>query len=103
MVRNETNPASDEKIERRQALAHKVTRLVDDLPLFPTSIDALLVSGVKPSIDGMEILRLIECDPTGEILATLLSTQVLTKLSLSAADFEKAGSMYKARIEKTSQ
>jgi hypothetical protein len=27
-------------------------------------------------------------DPSGEILATLLATQVLTKLSLSTADFE---------------
>jgi HD-like signal output (HDOD) protein len=36
---------------------------VNDLPLFPTNIDALLVSAVKPSMDGMEMLRLIDSDP----------------------------------------
>jgi len=63
MVKNETKPSSDGNISKRRALAHKITRLVDDLPLFPTNIDSLLVSAVKPSMDGMEMLRLIESDP----------------------------------------
>lgn len=36
-------------------------------------------------------------DPSGEILETLLATKVLTKLNLSAADFDKAKNIYKSR------
>ena len=36
-------------------------------------------------------------DPSGEILATLLATQVLSKLDLSETDFEKAKQMYRSR------
>ena len=38
-------------------------------------------------------------DPSGEILATLLATEVLTKLNLSAADFNRAKNIYKTRTE----
>jgi len=36
-------------------------------------------------------------DPSGEILATLLATEVLSKLNLSGADFNKAKEMYRSR------
>ena len=36
-------------------------------------------------------------DPSGEILETLLATKILTKLNLSAADFDKAKNIYKSR------
>jgi len=63
VVKKETNLPSDEDIRKHGPLAQKISRLVDDLPLFPTNIDALLVSAVKPSMDGVEMLRLIESDP----------------------------------------
>jgi hypothetical protein len=36
-------------------------------------------------------------DPSGEILATLLATEVLAKLKLSADDFDEARNIYKSR------
>jgi len=63
MVKNETDLHTGGNTNERRTLSQKVTRLVDDLPLFPTNIDALLVSAVKPSMDGVEMLRLIESDP----------------------------------------
>ncbi len=63
MVKKETNLPSGENIQEHGALTQKISRLIDDLPLFPTNVDALLVSAVKPSMDGVEMLRLIESDP----------------------------------------
>jgi HD-like signal output (HDOD) protein len=38
-------------------------------------------------------------DPSGEILATLLATEVLAKLKLSADDFDEARNIYKSRTQ----
>jgi len=62
MLKNESQQSSDENNKRKE-LSHKITQLVDGLPLFPTDIDRLLTAAVKPSEDGTEILRLIESDP----------------------------------------
>ena len=48
---------------KREQVSRKITQLVDDLPLFPTDINQLLSTAVKPTEDGTEILRLIESDP----------------------------------------
>jgi HD-like signal output (HDOD) protein len=56
--------------KRKGELAHKITKLVDKLPLFPHNIDELLTTAVKPGKDNKEILRLIESDP--ELSAELL-------------------------------
>jgi HD-like signal output (HDOD) protein len=48
---------------KREALARRIAELVDDLPLFPTDVNQLLVTAVKPSADGAEMLRLMESDP----------------------------------------
>lgn len=50
-------------MSRRKELSQRITLLVDSLPLFPTDIDGLLSAAVKPSKDGVELLRLIESDP----------------------------------------
>lgn len=50
-------------MDKRKELSERITQLVDGLPLFPTDIDNLLSSAVKPSEDGIELLRLIESDP----------------------------------------
>ena len=63
MLENESQQFSDENINKRKELSHKITHLVDGLPLFPTDIDRLLTAAVKPSEDSTEILRLIESDP----------------------------------------
>jgi len=63
VVKKEDNLPSGENSRKRGPLAEKISRLVDSLPLFPTNINALLVSAVKPSMDGVEMLRLIESDP----------------------------------------
>jgi HD-like signal output (HDOD) protein len=57
-------------MDKRKVLSQRITRLVDSLPLFPTDIDGLLSAAVKPSEDGVELLRLIESDPKlcGELL-----------------------------------
>jgi len=50
-------------MDKRKELSHRITQLVDSLPLFPTDIDRLLSAAVKPSEDGTELLRLIGSDP----------------------------------------
>jgi len=50
-------------MKKKKELLHRITQLVDSLPLFPTDIDKLLSAAVKPSEDNREILRLIERDP----------------------------------------
>jgi HD-like signal output (HDOD) protein len=57
-------------MRKREELSNRITQLVDELPLFPTDIDGLLSAAVKPSEDGVELLRLIESDPklSGELL-----------------------------------
>ena len=57
-------------MDKRKVLSQRITRLVDSLPLFPTDIDVLLSAAVKPSEDGVELLRLIESDTklSGELL-----------------------------------
>jgi HD-like signal output (HDOD) protein len=57
-------------MNKRKELSQRITLLVDSLPLFPTDIDGLLSAAVKPSKDGVELLRLIESDPklSGEML-----------------------------------
>ncbi len=57
-------------MDKRKELSARITQLVDGLPLFPTDIDNLLSSAIKPSEDGVELLRLIESDPalSGELL-----------------------------------
>jgi HD-like signal output (HDOD) protein len=47
---------------KRDEVSRRITQLVDDLPLFPTDINQLLTAAVKPSEDGIEMLRLIESD-----------------------------------------
>ncbi|MHC4488224.1 MAG: HDOD domain-containing protein [Planctomycetota bacterium] len=49
-------------MDKKKELSHRITQLVDSLPLFPTDIDRLLSAAVKPSKDGRELLRLIESD-----------------------------------------
>ena len=57
-------------MNKRKELSKRITMLVDRLPLFPTDIDRLLSAAIKPSEDGVELLRLIESDPElrGEML-----------------------------------
>ena len=57
-------------MDKRKVLSDRITQLVDRLPLFPTDIDGLLSAAVKPSEDGVELLRLIESEPklSGELL-----------------------------------
>lgn len=55
--------SSAPKTSKREQVSRKITKLVDNLPLFPTDIDQLLTAAVKPTEDGREILRLIESDP----------------------------------------
>ena len=75
MVGNNSRNSSAPDAGKRDEVSRKITRLVDDLPLFPTDINQLLTSAVKPSEDGKELLRLIESDSKlrGELLA-LVST-----------------------------
>ncbi|MCJ7692758.1 MAG: HDOD domain-containing protein, partial [Sedimentisphaerales bacterium] len=58
------------QMDKRKEMSDRITQLVDSLPLFPTDIDGLLSAAVKPSEDGVELLRLIESDPklSGELL-----------------------------------
>ena len=57
-------------MDKKKELSRRITELIDGLPLFPTDIDGLLSAAVKPSEDGVELLRLIESDPKlrGELL-----------------------------------
>ncbi|UCC97859.1 MAG: HDOD domain-containing protein [Phycisphaerales bacterium] len=59
--RNESETGANNN--KRETIARRVAELVDDLPLFPTDVNRLLVAAVKPSTDGREMLRLMESDP----------------------------------------
>jgi len=95
--KSKNSPASN--VNKRQQVSRKITRLVDDLPLFPTDTNQLFSTAVKPAEDGTEILRLIESNPSGEILAMLLATKILNKLDLTPVDFEKARDQYESRTQ----
>jgi len=60
----------EKKMSEKQELSRKITQLVHRLPLFPSDVDKLLTTAVKPSKDTAEILRLIQTDPR-------LSTELL--------------------------
>jgi HD-like signal output (HDOD) protein len=62
MLDKDSHNSSAPNTSEREQISRKITRLVDDLPLFPTDINQLLTAAVKPSEDGIEILRLIESD-----------------------------------------
>ncbi|HCO96912.1 MAG TPA: hypothetical protein DIU00_23740 [Phycisphaerales bacterium] len=62
MLGNESQDSPATNANKREQVSRKITHLVDDLPLFPTDINQLLSTAVKPTEDGMEILRLIESD-----------------------------------------
>jgi len=63
MLDNESQSSPAPNANKREQVSRKITQLVDDLPLFPTDINQLLSSAVKPAEEGTEILRLIESDP----------------------------------------
>lgn len=63
MLGNESQNSPAPNANKREQVSRKITQLVDDLPLFPTDINQLLSSAVKPAEEGTEILRLIESDP----------------------------------------
>jgi len=62
MLGNESQNSPASNASKREQVSRKITQLVDDLPLFPTDINQLLSSAIKPTEDGTEILRLIESD-----------------------------------------
>ena len=62
MLGSDSQNSSAPNADKRDEVSRKITQLVDDLPLFPTDINQLLAAAVKPSEDGIEILRLIESD-----------------------------------------
>jgi HD-like signal output (HDOD) protein len=62
MLGNDSQNSSAPNAGKRDEISRKITDLVDDLPLFPTDINQLLTAAVKPSEDGIEMLRLIESD-----------------------------------------
>jgi HD-like signal output (HDOD) protein len=62
MSGKDSQNSSAPNIGKREQMSRKITQLIDDLPLFPTDINQLLTSAVKPSEDGTEILRLVESD-----------------------------------------
>ena len=63
MKDKDSQNSSAPNTSKREQVSRKITKLVDNLPLFPTDIDQLLTAAVKPTEDGTEILRLIESDP----------------------------------------
>jgi len=63
MSGNESQDSPATNANKREQVSRKITQLVDDLPLFPTDVNQLLSTAVKPTEDGTEILRLIESDP----------------------------------------
>lgn len=63
MVDKDRQNSSASNASKRERISRKITRIVDDLPLFPTDINQLLVAAVKPVENGTELLRLIESDP----------------------------------------
>ena len=62
MLGNEDQNSSAPNAGKRNEVSRKITQLVNDLPLFPTDINQLLTSSIKPSEDGKELLQLIESD-----------------------------------------
>ncbi len=62
MLGNEDQNSSAPNAGKRNEVSRKITQLVNDLPLFPTDINQLLTSAIKPSEDGKELLQLIESD-----------------------------------------
>jgi HD-like signal output (HDOD) protein len=84
MSGKDSQNSSAPNIGKREQMSRKITQLIDDLPLFPTDINQLLTSAVKPSEDGTEILRLVESD--SKLRSELLS---LARSYFGAAeDFE---------------
>jgi HD-like signal output (HDOD) protein len=71
MVDKDRQNSSASGASKRERISRKITRIVDDLPLFPTDINQLLAAAVKPVEDGTELLRLIESDP--ELRSQLLA------------------------------
>ena len=63
MLGNVSQDSPAPNASKREQVSRRITQLVDDLPLFPTDINKLLSSAVKPAEEGKEILRLIESDP----------------------------------------
>ena len=63
MLGNESQNSPAPNANKREQVSRKITQIVDDLPLFPTDINQLLSTAVKPAEEGTEILRLIESDP----------------------------------------
>ena len=63
MLGNESQNSPAPNAGKREQVSRKITQLVDDLPLFPTDINQLLSTAVKPAENGAEILRLIESAP----------------------------------------
>jgi len=63
MLGNESQNSPASNTNKREQVSRKITQIVDDLPLFPTDINQLLSTAVKPAEEGTEILRLIESDP----------------------------------------
>jgi hypothetical protein len=47
MLSENSEQPSGESIDKREELSRKITQLVDDLPLFPTDVDRLLVAAIK--------------------------------------------------------
>ncbi|NIM17773.1 MAG: HDOD domain-containing protein, partial [Candidatus Aminicenantes bacterium] len=56
--------------DKKRELEHKITEVIEKLPLFPHDIDRLLVSALKPAENKEEVLRLIEQAP--ELWSSLL-------------------------------
>lgn len=84
MLGNESQNSPAPNANKREEVSRKITQLVDDLPLFPTDINQLLSTAVRPAQDGTEILRLIESEPK-------LSNQLLAlarSYFAQAEDFE---------------
>ena len=71
MSGNERQNSPVPNANKREQVSRKITQLVEDLPLFPTDINQLLSTALKPAEDGKEILRLIESDP--ELRSQLLA------------------------------
>lgn len=75
MLGNDSQNSFAPNADNRERVSRKITRLIDDLPLFPTDINQLLTAAIKPSEDGTELLRLIESDSElrGELLGMACS------------------------------
>jgi len=71
MLGNDSQNSFAPNADKRERVSRKITRLIDDLPLFPTDINQLLTAAIKPSENGKEMLRLIESD--SELRSKLLA------------------------------